>query len=169
MTIFADLQALVTEWDQATTAYDEDAGKLAITFCNELGSYLEAPSGKIEPLKVTVDAYGNTCYEVCHSPFSILTKDDRGFFHFAVSVKVPRHDTSPTFLCLTYDIWFFVRDQKCEIEVSRDREKFSVPLSADNRFVPVFEYMIRVMKSVLAYKPWDSEKPKIGFVLGSSN
>jgi len=177
MSIFDDLRAQFTQWHGAHAAYDRDSAVFALRFLNNFKAYIQAPDSYkdmggnthwyVQPMSVRCDNDGKYTFKEADCPSDAIERcTEDGFWETGIKLTIDRADNTFPKSYFTYLVRFRLRDTKCEIEVGFDKEGFSFDTSDIKTQCLVFDYMIDVLKRVLAMRPSEvPQKEPIGFRL----
>jgi hypothetical protein len=177
MSLFDDLRANYVQWHQGHCDYESASMQFAMAFINGFKDHIGAPDHYldaenrepvwyVQPLHVEESADGEYSYQTPNSHMDLLYRDEAGWWVVGLKLVLDRAVNSFPKSEFTYVFRFVLRDTICDMTVGFDRKEFSFPANDAQARKPVYDYMVKILKQMLALKPWDvPKKETIGFMV----
>jgi hypothetical protein len=176
MSTFQDLRRLYSAWDQDEGNYLCESAQFARRFANEFHEHIGAPEYYIDSDRQTRKTYVELRQVILNSTGEqeyvlpergILTRDNDGYFSFAVCLVLDHERNAFPKTRFGYKVRFLLIGSECNLDVSG--KSFTFDIGDMDQYVHVYNHMIDVLKSSLSRKPWEAvERKLVGFIHGET-
>jgi hypothetical protein len=175
MTLFSDLQAAYTKWQQARSDYRTLSLNFLRQFAEAFRKHIGAPEHYnvpeddarkpyVELLMVSEDEEGHYRFSGSRSPFDLLSQEPDGFWLTGIGLVVDRSANVFPKAEFYYPIRFVLRGSNSEM-IFPGGERFVFSTNAVDDQKQVFDYMLGIVKDILGTPPWETTaRRSIGFV-----
>lgn len=172
MSIFSDLQQNYKNWSDAHWRYRVDSARFMQQLCNDLTTYIGAPSSYIDrdrsnrryvyPVKVTKEENGEFSFPEFNHQFDVIDHEEDGRWISGIHVTMDSATNAFPKSGYVFVVYFSLDGKQCNLSIHDKSFRFDTSDGEEAKLL--YNYIVSTMQKAFDRKPWETvEKQRMGF------